>query len=229
VFDNFLSKREFAAVWAFLQSETFTPVHRGQWEKIFTLGQPMIGASYRVYRDRAGSETAAPHPGMLVFINRLRARLAQLAPWIGAPYARYRSFSTQGYLYPVDAGLPWHDDGARVGAFAFYAHPHWGHNWGGELVVSDAANPMRRKRRVDARDDHVNPRLNRDLASAAFATGIATSIHPRPNRLVVIRGRHEHCIKRVERGAGDHLRATISGFFHTAAEDVALEGDDVTA
>jgi hypothetical protein len=38
-------------------------------------------------------------------------------------------------------------------------------------------------------------------------------IYPRPNRLVLLRGGILHCVKKVERAAGEAFRASVSGFF----------------
>jgi hypothetical protein len=39
-------------------------------------------------------------------------------------------------------------------------------------------------------------------------------IAPSPNRLVLLRGGTRHCIRPVERAAGEAYRASVSGFFH---------------
>ena len=43
--------------------------------------------------------------------------------------------------------------------------------------------------------------------------GIATSVVPKPNRLVLIGANRPHRVSRVDQNAGAHLRASIAGFF----------------
>ena len=224
VFDDFLGRSDFDLVWQFMQSESYQSVHQHGWNRIFTIGTPLAGASYRVYKDRAGLTSDKPSRGMVAFLNRIRATADRFTPWVGRPYRTWKSFSAQAYLYPVDSGLPWHDDGIRSGAFSFYSHRYWGPNWGGELLIADRRNSRRREQpRTVQPGDNVNPKLDRRHASVAHQRGLAVAITPRPNRLVIIMGRYEHCIKRVDAAAGDNMRASISGFFHIK-EDVELTG-----
>ena len=56
---------------------------------------------------------------------------------------------------------------------------------------------------------------SRDAVEAVCRTGGAF-VYPRPNRLVLLRGGTLHCVKNVERAAGQAFRASLSGFFFNA-------------
>ena len=43
--------------------------------------------------------------------------------------------------------------------------------------------------------------------------GVGRLVLPKPNRLVVIKGGTPHCGAKVREAAGNHVRASVSGFF----------------
>jgi Rps23 Pro-64 3,4-dihydroxylase Tpa1-like proline 4-hydroxylase len=47
--------------------------------------------------------------------------------------------------------------------------------------------------------------------------GVGTYLMPKPNRLVFLTSGVLHCIKKVERAAGNKVRGTIQGFFQDPA------------
>ncbi len=107
------------------------------------------------------------------------------------------------WSYPAGVKLSWHDDGHdRVAAFIFYLSPRWRASWGGELDIIDADIDMFGSpvpgRGVD--DIIIDSKLN------------ATAVFPRPNRLVVVKARTFHRIRRVDQLAGDTSRMSLSGF-----------------
>lgn len=114
------------------------------------------------------------------------------------------------YRYGRGSGLDWHDDGkSRVAAFILYLSAEWRATWGGELELFDCSV-----------DDVPCVEFNvaKDLMNAPT---VATSIAPRPNRLVVMAGGTFHRVRKVEPSAGDNLRRSISGFLLGAAEEDA--------
>lgn len=120
-------------------------------------------------------------------------------------------------LYPSGSGLSWHrDEAAYAGAFVYYAHRHWSSAWGGELLIASVpgAEPIRDL--VDAGSEQVMIPSDLDDAvesAALMRTGVGRYVLPRPNRLVVISGHAVHKIVPVHAAAGDHQRATLTGFF----------------
>ncbi len=62
---------------------------------------------------------------------------------------------------------------------------------------------------------HIPAFLDNEQENARLGRiGLGRYIAPRPNRLVVIVGGTPHMINRVSPAAGDHVRCSISGFFH---------------
>src|SRR6202012_5909584 len=60
---------------------------------------------------------------------------------IGKEGSDWKGFTALPMLYPRNTSLYWHRDAASwTGSFTFYAHPEWNVQWGGELLVADAAD-----------------------------------------------------------------------------------------
>lgn len=55
--------------------------------------------------------------------------------------------------------------------------------------------------------------LNSSELNNYIGDGIGYYIVPKPNRLVIFKNNILHCIKKVENAAGNHVRASITGFF----------------
>ncbi|NUO96598.1 MAG: 2OG-Fe(II) oxygenase [Nonomuraea sp.] len=105
------------------------------------------------------------------------------------------------WRYGRGSGLGWHDDGrGRGAAFTLYLSDEWRATWGGELELFDCSVD-------DVPCVHFD--VPRDLMNAPLP---ATSIAPRPNRLVVMTAGTFHRVRPVEAGAGDRLRRSITGF-----------------
>ncbi|WP_327586777.1 2OG-Fe(II) oxygenase [Nonomuraea sp. NBC_00507] len=105
------------------------------------------------------------------------------------------------WRYGRGSGLGWHDDGrGRGAAFTLYLSSEWRATWGGELELFDCS--------VDE-VPCVELDIPKDLMNAPMP---ATSIAPRPNRLVVMVAGTFHRVRKVEASAGDNLRRSITGF-----------------
>jgi len=105
------------------------------------------------------------------------------------------------WRYGRGVGLDWHDDGAsRAAAFILYLSATWRADWGGELEIVDCS--------VDDVPCQYSD-VGRDLMNAPV---LRTAIAPKPNRLVVMLGRTFHRVRKVEAGAGDTIRRSLSGF-----------------
>ena len=128
-------------------------------------------------------------------------------------------FFSRIYLYPRDAGLSWHIDGKYdiSGAYVFYAHPKWKASWGAELQVNSVISPgleypSRNTGYGLAKQVgfHLDSGPIDDVLSEP---GFGYFISPKPNRLVLIRNKLLHQIKKVEKSAGSHIRCSVTGFF----------------
>ncbi|QYC39034.1 hypothetical protein Nocox_07040 [Nonomuraea coxensis DSM 45129] len=105
------------------------------------------------------------------------------------------------WRYGRGSGLGWHDDGrGRGAAYTLYLSGEWRATWGGELELFDC--PVDEVPCVDVD-------VPKDLMNAPVP---ATSIAPRPNRLVVMVAGTFHRVRKVEASAGDNLRRSITGF-----------------
>ncbi len=97
------------------------------------------------------------------------------------------------YAYGPGTCAPWHSDGKRhSGAFVYYYHDAWHHEWGGSLLI---ASRRRKLWRSKARTD------------------LGTFVVPRPNRLVLIGPETLHMVGRVSAPAS--CRLSIAGFLMT--------------
>lgn len=243
VYDDVLADEDFRDLWTFVRLETFVPVHQDVWQKAWRIsdGIPLrsLTAVQLDGQAAAGGGDAAvtgrqarSYPtGTAVdkVLDAIVAGLGGLAELVGRRRVDFEGISACTYLYPQGTGLSWHNDVPRryTGAYVFFAHPEWNCQWGGELFLADA--PRRPEelgegsvvalRREGAGlkpatlvvpafldNEHVDAELGR--------TGMGRYIAPKPNRLVVIAGGSPHMINRVSPAAGDHVRCSVSGFFH---------------
>jgi Rps23 Pro-64 3,4-dihydroxylase Tpa1-like proline 4-hydroxylase len=91
-----------------------------------------------------------------------------------------------------------------AGAFVYYAHPFWNAHFGGELLVAetDGAELPIMAYRFETEE----------YSSQLLEVGCGNFIMPKPNRLVVLGGA-PHMVARVSPASGQHVRATVAGFF----------------
>jgi hypothetical protein len=156
-------------------------------------------ASYRPKRRSTLTERITGYPTG-TDIDRVLRKIVALAtaiePWVGMAVTDWRAVVARHFCYPRDSSLGWHDDPPPyTGAFAYYAHPSWRPQWGGELLVA----------------------VGEDEEADNHASGCGRFVGAAPNRLVVIKGGTPHRIARVSRLAGEHERMSISGFFVSSA------------
>ena len=228
IFDDVLSRADFAQFWSMFRNADFQSVHAEGISRYYRAsdGAPYMGPSVAwttqslqpllpdgvSERDlpvrfhptgdacdaviRALSEATALCPGLIGERGR---------DWVGA--------LCRLIAYPAHTGISWHTDDTDVtGAFIYYGNPRWDVAWGGELFVADEAS------RFSLPRDTAEHEFGNEVESEALlARGFGSYIMPKPNRLIIVAQGHPHKVAQVSAGAGDHVRATFSGFFMPAA------------
>ena len=188
----------------------YQSVHNRSWEKVWRPwdGVPMRGNAavydptgcYRGEARRYPTETAID-----VLVDRILEAVGLDDRLVGVESRDWKTLILVPWLYPVGTALSRHVDGVRYsGAFTWFAHPRWGASWGGDLVV-EPADPE-----VDISPEHEPWTAEEDLDAGI---GMAMSIAPRPNRLVLLGCDRPHRVTRVDANAGARVRSTIAGFF----------------
>lgn len=206
VYDNLLSPDHLRSVWEQVQREKYkVPERNGDWIKVWRLtdGVSVSSADYR--------HSKRPFAGALETIAARVVELARKHPEIaGREGADWVDITLRAYLYPRGSKLSWHDDTASyTGAFSFYAHPIWGSTWGGELLVADTSGFEAVREGATT-----GPYLDREWEDRyLLGNGHGRFFSAKPNRLVLSSAGLYHAINRVDPDAGDHVRASISGFF----------------
>ncbi len=223
VFDDVLSDGDFPLFWNWMQAEDYAYVRSGKWIKAFHTGdgdclQGPVYLSERVTED----QPFKPYPtglGIDLLFAKVKSEAAAFKAWVGEQGKDWDYFSGRPYLYPAGTGLSWHDDSlSYIGAFAYYGHPVWNIQWGGELLIAQekpriGAYP---KRPVlgDPQGKMIGFHLdNKGQNERLMEAGLGTYVHPKPNRLVLIGRGISHTIKKTEADAGDRVRASVTGFF----------------
>lgn len=184
VIDEFLSAEVFNAISAHFEIAPFHFIKCGAWNRVFRLEDGNPLAGEEVFCEDAPADYNRVPTGTA--IDLFIAALNLAIPSVRRILARsdWDTFSVRPYMYPVGSGLGWHTDGDYAGAFIYYAHQRWETDWGGEFMIADEV------------------------------TQSGQYIVPVPNRLIVLNGGVRHCIKKVERAAGDACRQTLTGFFY---------------
>lgn len=209
VYDDVLDDERWSEVWTWFQFEDLAPVTRteGAWK--LADGAPLAGPdAHTPNRDGAplpdGAEAYPTDAPVDHVLEVLLERAGELSTWVGDDWRRIVG---RPYVYPAGAGLSWHRDDHQLysGAFVYYAHPEWNAAWGGALLVAEHDAPH---------DLPVMPWRfdNREFSEAVLSSGVGRYVLPRPNRLVVL-GSQPHCVTPVAAAAGQHVRASVAGFF----------------
>lgn len=205
IIDDFLSQQEHLALWEGFQEAVASPGEQREWNRFYQLrdGEDLVNSTFRGPSLRDATHSTSPGPaGLRALSEKLAAlmtgdeRPLSVAPWT--------DFTASPWVYRAGSGLEWHADTGRVAAFIYYTHPTWRPSWGGELMVAaDDSSATIAASSLGSSKGHVEEVLR---------TG-GVFIYPRPNRLVLLRGGVLHCVKNVERAAGEAFRASVSGFF----------------
>lgn len=118
----------------------------------------------------------------------------------------WNDIRVHAHVFGRGTRLYWHYDKHSLGSFAWYAHPEWRHNWGGEILVASE---------VPKHDDLLNPpprHLDRQFENDLLVNGIGTYLAPLPNRCILTAPGLFHSVNRVDPDAGDALRVSVVGF-----------------
>ena len=223
VIDNFLTEKEKEFVWSYIQSEEFHFVHQKKWVKAFRLsdGEALWGPPYLSdpYAPDTQNQIYPSGKAIDIIIQKLKEIIPQYTSLLGEQNKDWAYFFARAYLYPRGAGLSWHRDNENHvrGAFVYYAHPYWNPQWGGELLISSpqtATLEFPKKALYEGEEKYLGSHLDNVFETQALMEeGIGHYILAKPNRLILMGSGVLHCIKRVDANAGDHVRATIQGFF----------------
>lgn len=180
VIDDLLDAPDFAALWPELQRLRYDLP--GEWQPLWSLVDPRPAVSGTFFWSRS----PVGH-GMDQVVERIVAAM-RASPLFGAAGQDWDDVAFRVYLQCRGSRLAGHGDSQFAGTAAFYAHPQWSADWGGELIFPDRPD---------------------DRASGRY-------VLPRPNRLVLIRRGVWHRTGRVDADAGGHLRCTIAAFAQRA-------------
>lgn len=223
IVDNFLHEDSFLKFWSFVQSEHFEFVHSREWVDAFRLndGNPLWSRP-AISHKRTGDQRIVSFPtdtAFDIFIGALINAAGDYHRIIGQFGRDWDFFFSRMYLYPRDTGLSWHTDGKYdiSGAYVFYAHPQWKASWGAELQINSVISPNLEyplRNTGYGSSKQVGFHLDNTLVDdALLEPGFGHFILPKPNRLVLIRNKLLHQIKKVEPSAGSHIRCSVTGFF----------------
>jgi hypothetical protein len=229
VLDDVLPADQAVALWRYLQAVPLNPINPGMplspW--LPTDGKPLTSKTVAAWLDPQVSLPAsqqACYPTGTAIDLLLRLLLSDpslLARWAGQPGQEWVALTAAAWIYPVGTALSWHSDSALYsGAYTYYAHPSWDPHWGGELMLADPGAQQLRELIVDPHskqpslaDDGLGRFDRSPLSQRVAEVGIGACVVPKPNRLVLIAGGHPHRVARVDVAAGQHVRASIAGFF----------------
>ena len=161
VYDDVLSEKDFRAVWNHVQLESYVTVHQDGWVKIWRIPDGMpLAAKVAVLLENPKPSASSPaeegtrsgyepkHGSTRIYpthtgLDRVLATLVEhgddFADLVGRRNEDYDNISARTFLYPQGTGFSWHEDDVPKysGAYAFYAHPEWRSQWGGELLIGD--------------------------------------------------------------------------------------------
>ena len=205
----------------------FKYVHAQKWVKAFRLtdGQPLWGPVYLsdAYEPDMQSKIYPSGQGIDLIIEAVKKLVPSCVDLIGEQYKDWAYFFARPYLYPANTGLSWHRDNENhaCGAFTYYAHPTWNPQWGGEFLLApyetrNVCYPKSALYNTESR--YLGSALDNSFEQQVLLEhSVGTYIVPKPNRLIIMTSGIIHSIKKVDPAAGDHVRATIQGFFQDPA------------
>lgn len=225
VFDDFLADDAFRHMWSFFHDEPFRAVQSDRWITAFrpSDGQPMwsdVYTSEPALSSRTSVSITYPSgKGIDALFDVMLANKEMFSRIIGVEGTDWDYFFGRPYLYPSGTGLSWHSDGRGdiAGAYVYYAHPEWKAQWGAELLIDQSGFhefEYPEHEMYDGSTRRFGSHLDGDaLSSAVTDFGVGHYVLPNPNRFVLLRPGVLHRLNPVHPAAGDHVRASVTGFF----------------
>lgn len=212
VVDNLMEPADLAALRAYLSRQPFFFDNAFEWKKVWhPLDGQVLVTSPANYGDtgRAGADYPTGTP-LDLFFTAMESRAEEIADVLRMSRAEIK-YVASAYLYRAGWGLSWHNDaGPYRGAFAFYIHPAWRGNWGGELMILE--EPRLTEPSGGAID--LGFETGGGFQEPAYcATGRGHFVMPLCNRLVVMTQALLHRINPVSPMAGENMRFSVAGFF----------------
>jgi len=206
---NFLSNEHADKIWDYFCGSTFSALHSNGWERFYRFsGAEVVFGRHFCVNAKGKSLGKSVPKALRMLVDKIledtscRAFLSACKKW--------KVLAIKPYLYPAGTSLGWHTDSSKIAACAYYAHPEWRPEWGGELMIDETAMP-----RTMQKGERSFVRLYHDLdASAVLKSTAGRFVYPTPNRLSFIKGGTLHSINRIDRSAGDACRASVCGFFY---------------
>lgn len=239
IVDDVLGPEQFAQTWRAFQDERYDSVHAKVRSSVFRLqdGNPLRGQEfYRTLRPLGELLPPGVDPKLLAglklyptgtafdFVADEVMRMgAEVGDVVGRPGVDWVAISFVPFVYSAGSGLSWHsDDTLYSGSFTYYGQPEWSPFWGGELLVADESIHQREAEAFEAhRAGPLRPRPHfREMESGAEAEfshlreiGHGRFVQPKPNRLALLNFGALHMVSAIHPAAGNHVRASITGFF----------------
>lgn len=209
VFDDVLDMEAFQSLWKAVQSLRYD-FSESEWMRLWPLADPQPAKS--------GPFAWSARPcgfGLDQYIERFVELIGRPDSCL-ADASGWEDVAFRVFLHARGSRMVAHSDTPKyMGAGVFYAHPVWQTTWGGELCFPrlDAS--------LDTRSISVEGEsfTNSPINAAIEEYGMATTIAPRPNRLVLIRGGVVHSTNRVDPDAGAAIRCSITSFLIPVARD----------
>jgi hypothetical protein len=253
VYDDVLPEDAFARLGAYIESEDYQYMQEGQIQGYFRPedGRPIhrkrgfawlaVPLNTLVPREdqaaevRRGLDLYPTKSPLDAVFEAARAKALEHKDLVGEEKTTWVAITGKIYIYLANTGLSWHwDHDIFSGAYIYYAHPEWNAQWGGELLVGDAAcvelkqqiiadrNKGDPSRTLYRRKQFFGTRTNGD--DAILKRGFGHFIMAKPNRLVLLKGNQPHKLSLVSHAAGNHGRMSFTGFFATRAGIAQLLG-----
>lgn len=201
VIDNFLSEEALAR----LREYAIITQHR---DVDSVVDARIDGAALRSRGGVFGFADHVPDEGAGVAVGAIKDAVIAHPEIYGTAGSDWKALSFALWQYPAGTRLGWHNDAGngRTGEFILYLHETWRPSWGGELILLDEFIPL------DAEGLPESERFAAIEEIVADSHGTLTAIHPRPNRLVMVRAGTCHYINRVDGAAGSAMRRSLTGF-----------------
>lgn len=166
------------------------------------------GAALRSRGGLLGFADRLPEEGPGEALNAIKDAITAHPEIYGTAGTDWKLLSFATWQYSAGTRLGWHNDAGngRTGEFILYLHERWRPSWGGELIAMDAFVPL------EVEGLSVAERFAAIEDIVATSRSRLTAIHPRPNRLVMVRAGTCHYINRIDSAAGSARRRSVTGF-----------------